>query len=104
MHVSLFLFVESSDEGISLSVTSEYGDDSIADELRREITELRSQLEHERRMRMILEEQNRALEAQLYPDRLRQIASQVQIQMKLQQEKEVCFFRICKCSCRTIVV
>ncbi|XP_064608967.1 transcription factor AP-4-like isoform X2 [Liolophura sinensis] len=79
---------ESSDEGISLSVTSEYGDDSVADELRREISELRSQLEHERRMRMILEEQNRALEAQLYPDRLRQIASQVQMQMKLQQEKE----------------
>ncbi|RDD41053.1 Transcription factor AP-4 [Trichoplax sp. H2] len=37
-------------------------------EIKRDIIELVSQLDRERRLRMILEEQNRALERQLYPD------------------------------------
>jgi len=77
---------ESSDEGISLSG----GDSDEVDEMRREMVELRRQLEHERHLRVRLEEQTRQLETQLYPERhLRQIASHVEAQMRYHEEKQV---------------
>ncbi|KAK2188507.1 hypothetical protein NP493_130g03000 [Ridgeia piscesae] len=76
---------ESSDEGISLSG----GDSDEVDEMRREMVELRRQLEHERHLRVRLEEQTRQLETQLYPERhLRQIASHVEAQMRYHEEKQ----------------
>ena len=77
---------ESSDEGISLSS----GDTDDMDEMRREMVELRRQLDQERHLRVRLEEQTSQLETQLYPERhLRQIASHVEAQMRYHKEKQV---------------
>ena len=78
---------ESSDEGIGMS--SGDFDEPTFEELKRDMIHLRCQLDRERRLRMMLEEQTRNLETQLYPERLRQIASQVQAQMRYQEEKQV---------------
>jgi transcription factor AP-4 len=77
---------ESSDEGIGM--TNSDFDEPTVDEIKREMIELRTQLDRERRLRMMLEEQIRQLEGQLYPERIRNLASQVQAQMKYQQEKQ----------------
>lgn len=45
-----------------------------------DLIEIRSQLDRERRLRMVLEEQVRSLESQLYPERIREITHQVQLQ------------------------
>lgn len=77
------LLTESSDEGISLSG----GDADDVDDMRREMVELRRQLEHERHLRVRLQEQTQQLETQLYPERhLRQIASHVEAQMRYQKQ------------------
>ncbi len=44
------------------------------------MVELRLQLDRERRLRMTLEDQTRALESQLYPEKIREIAQSVQFQ------------------------
>ncbi|XP_077984019.1 transcription factor AP-4-like [Glandiceps talaboti] len=67
----------SSDEGIG---SPDMVEDMSVEEMQKEMLELRQQLDRERRLRMLLEEQNRSLEAQLYPEKLREIAKQVQIQ------------------------
>lgn len=78
---------ESSDEVFCRSPKSstapvvEAGEAS-SDELRREMVELRLQLDRERRLRMSLEEQTRALESQLYPEKIREIAQNVQYQFQ----------------------
>ncbi|XP_072040312.1 transcription factor AP-4-like [Amphiura filiformis] len=54
------------------------------EDIRRDIVELRCQLDRERRYRMVLEEQNRTLEAQLYPEKLKELAKQIQIQEQQQ--------------------
>ncbi|XP_019625205.1 PREDICTED: transcription factor AP-4-like isoform X2 [Branchiostoma belcheri] len=65
-----------SDEGIA-----DVADDHESMEnIKKQMLDLRCQLDKERRLRMMLEEQNRSLEAQLYPERLRELAHQVQIQ------------------------
>ncbi|KAI0237844.1 Transcription factor AP-4, partial [Lamellibrachia satsuma] len=75
---------ESSDEGISLSG----GDADDVDDMRHEMVELRRQLEHERHLRVRLQEQTQQLETQLYPERhLRQIASHVEAQMRYQKQQ-----------------
>jgi len=87
---------ESSDEGIgsmspepvaiitNTSVISglDSGDPS------REMIELRVQLDRERRLRMHLEDQVRSLESQLYPERIREITQQVQLQYQHQEVLE----------------
>lgn len=70
---------ESSDEGIG-SMSPEPLDDHGPELLRREMIELRVQLDRERRLRMQLEDQVRSLESQLYPERIREITQQVQLQ------------------------
>ncbi|XP_071786551.1 transcription factor AP-4-like [Asterias amurensis] len=65
------------DEGIG---SPENFEDTNLDELKREIVDLRCQLDRERRYRMLLEEQNRSLESQLYPEKLKELAQQIKIQ------------------------
>lgn len=52
-----------------------------------ELIELRVQLDRERGLRMILEDQVRSLETQLYPERIREITQQVQLQYHHQQKQ-----------------
>ncbi|PNF42499.1 hypothetical protein B7P43_G08751 [Cryptotermes secundus] len=54
----------------------------------REMIELRVQLDRERRLRMHLEDQVRSLESQLYPERIREITQQVQLQYHHQEVLE----------------
>nr|XP_018917464.1 PREDICTED: helix-loop-helix protein 11-like isoform X2 [Bemisia tabaci] len=88
---------ESSDEGIgpmspepltlanpgAVTVTTSLPITAVKDEAQasnaQEMMELRVQLDRERGLRMILEDQIRSLETQLYPDRIRDIAQQVQL-------------------------
>jgi transcription factor AP-4 len=77
---------ESSDEGIQCQpssktavVTSGNESDPV-DEMRTDLIEVRKVLDRERRLRMQLEDQVRSLEAQLYPERIKEIAQQVQLQ------------------------
>ncbi|XP_038054934.1 transcription factor AP-4-like [Patiria miniata] len=65
------------DEGIG---SPENFEDTNVDELKRELVDLRCQLDRERRYRMILEEQNRSLESQLYPEKLKELAQQIKLQ------------------------
>lgn len=66
---------EEKDEGIG---SPDILEEEKTDDLRREMIELRQQLEKERSVRMMLEEQMRSLDAQLYPEKLKAIAQQVQ--------------------------
>ncbi|KAK9507295.1 hypothetical protein O3M35_007182 [Rhynocoris fuscipes] len=51
-----------------------------------DLIDVRVQLDRERRLRMILEEQVRSLESQLYPERIREITQQVQLQYQQRDE------------------
>lgn len=53
-----------------------------------DLIELRLQLDRERGLRMILEDQVRSLESQLYPERIREITQQVQLQYQHRDEEE----------------
>ncbi|KAM9819540.1 transcription factor AP-4-like [Syngnathus typhle] len=66
---------EEKDEGIGSPDTL---DEEKVEELRREMLELRQQLDRERSARMQLEEQVRALDTQGHPDRLKVITQQVE--------------------------
>lgn len=68
---------EEKDEGIG---SPDILEEEKTEDLRREMIELRQQLEKERSVRMMLEEQMRSLDAQLYPEKLKVIAQQVQEQ------------------------
>ncbi|XP_034297300.1 transcription factor AP-4 isoform X2 [Pantherophis guttatus] len=72
---------EDKDEGIG---SPDIWEDEKAEDLRREMIELRQQLDKERSVRMMLEEQVRSLEAHLYPEKLKVIAQQVQLQQQEQ--------------------
>lgn len=78
---------DSSDEGALSSATPTVTDASekepTIDDLRREMVELRVQLDRERKLRLTLEEQTRSLESQLYPERIREIAQNVQLQFQV---------------------
>ncbi|KAF1526772.1 Transcription factor AP-4, partial [Eudyptula albosignata] len=74
--------VEDKDEGIG---SPDIWEDEKAEDLRREMIELRQQLDKERSVRMMLEEQVRSLEAHMYPEKLKVIAQQVQLQQQQEQ-------------------
>ncbi|KAG7269876.1 hypothetical protein CRUP_033243 [Coryphaenoides rupestris] len=82
---------EEKDEGIgSPDIVLE---EEKAEDLRREMIELRQQLEKERSVRMMLEEQMESLDAQLHPERPKVITQQVPEQpiqslVQLQQKHE----------------
>ncbi|KAM4632042.1 transcription factor AP-4 isoform 2-T2 [Discoglossus pictus] len=71
---------EDKDEGIG---SPDIWEEEKVEDLRREMIELRQQLDKERSVRMMLEEQVRALEAHMYPEKLKAIAQQIQ-----QEEEE----------------
>ncbi|KAL3067186.1 hypothetical protein OYC64_017009 [Pagothenia borchgrevinki] len=73
---------EEKDEGIGSPDTLE---EEKVEEVRREMLELRQQLDKERSARMQLEEQVRALNTQLLPDRLKVITQQVEEEQALIQ-------------------
>ncbi|XP_034986767.1 transcription factor AP-4 isoform X1 [Zootoca vivipara] len=75
---------EDKDEGIG---SPDIWEDEKAEDLRREMIELRQQLDKERSVRLMLEEQVRSLEAHMYPEKLKVIAQQVQLQQQQQQEQ-----------------
>ncbi|XP_028310905.1 transcription factor AP-4 [Gouania willdenowi] len=68
---------EEKDEGIG---SPDILEEEKSDDLRKEMIELRQQLEKERSVRMLLEDQMRSLDAQLYPEKLKAIAHQLQEQ------------------------
>ncbi|KAM6904976.1 transcription factor AP-4 [Xenentodon cancila] len=84
---------EEKDEGIG---SPDILEEEKTEDLRREMIELRQQLEKERSIRMMLEDQMRSLDAQLYPEKLKAIAQQFQEQqaqtqslVRLQQQKQL---------------
>ncbi|XP_033826517.1 transcription factor AP-4 [Periophthalmus magnuspinnatus] len=81
---------EEKDEGIG---SPDILEEEKTEDLRREMIELRQQLEKERSVRMLLEEQMRSLDAQFYPEKLKALALHVQDQqtqslVQLQQQKQ----------------
>ncbi|KAJ8246210.1 hypothetical protein GJAV_G00264980 [Gymnothorax javanicus] len=68
---------EDKDEGIG---SPDVLEEERAEDLRREMVDLRQQLEKERSVRMLLEEQMRSLDAHVYPEQLKVITQQVQDQ------------------------
>lgn len=70
----------SADEGIGSMSPEPLDGEQSPESLRKEMIELRMQLDRERRLRLQLEDQVRSLEAQLYPERIREITQQVQLQ------------------------
>lgn len=84
---------EEKDEGIG---SPDILEEEKTEDLRREMIELRQQLEKERSVRMMLEDQMRSLDAQMYPEKLKAIAQQFQEQqaqtqslVHLQQPKQL---------------
>lgn len=82
---------EEKDEGIG---SPDILEEEKTEDLRREMIELRQQLEKERSVRMMLEDQMRSLDAQLYPEKLKAIAQQFQEQqaqslVRLQGHKQL---------------
>nr|XP_040046528.1 transcription factor AP-4 isoform X2 [Gasterosteus aculeatus aculeatus] len=67
--------VEEKDEGIG---SPDILEEEKAEDLRRDMIELRQQLEKERSVRMMLEDQMRSLDEQLYPEKPKAITHQVQ--------------------------
>lgn len=75
---------EEKDEGIGSPDTLE---EEKVEELRREMLELRQQLDKERSARMQLEDQFRSLDTQLYPERLKVFTQQVEEEQALIQSQ-----------------
>lgn len=75
---------EEKDEGIGSPDALE---EEKVEELRREMLELRQQLDKERSARMLLEEQIRCLDGQLNPERLKVITQQVEEEQSLIQNQ-----------------
>ncbi|XP_023146992.1 transcription factor AP-4 [Amphiprion ocellaris] len=82
---------EEKDEGIG---SPDILEEEKTEDVRREMIELRQQLDKERSVRMMLEEQMRSFDAQLYPEKLKAIAQQFQEQQvqtqslaRIQQQK-----------------
>nr|XP_009860814.1 transcription factor protein isoform X1 [Ciona intestinalis] len=57
------------------------------EDVRRDAIEVRQQLDKERRLRMLLEDQVRDLEAQIYPEKLRELVNSVSTQQQQQQHR-----------------
>ncbi|KAM4530527.1 transcription factor AP-4 isoform 1-T1 [Odontesthes bonariensis] len=77
---------EEKDEGIG---SPDILEEEKSEDLRREMIELRQQLEKERSVRMMMEDQMRSLDAEMYPEKLKVIAQQLQEQ-QAQTESLVC--------------
>lgn len=75
---------EEKDEGIG---SPDMLEEEKVEELRREMLELRQQLDKERSARMQLEEQVRSLDTQLHPERLKVITQQVEEEQALLQSQ-----------------
>ncbi|XP_028316284.1 transcription factor AP-4-like [Gouania willdenowi] len=75
---------EEKDEGIG---SPDMLEEERVDELRREMLELRQQLDKERSARMQLEEQVRSLDVQLHPERLKVITQQLEEEQSLFQSQ-----------------
>uniref|UniRef100_A0A3Q3XHM3 BHLH domain-containing protein n=1 Tax=Mola mola TaxID=94237 RepID=A0A3Q3XHM3_MOLML len=75
---------EEKDEGIGSPDTLE---EEKIEELRREMLELRQQLDKERLARMQMEEQVRSLDTQLHPERLKVITQQVEEEQAILQSQ-----------------
>ncbi|XP_041838147.1 transcription factor AP-4-like isoform X1 [Melanotaenia boesemani] len=75
---------EEKDEGIG---SPDMLEEEKVEELRREMLELRQQLDKERSARMQLEEQVRSLDTQLHPERLKVITQQVEEEQALIQSQ-----------------
>ncbi|KAM8841982.1 transcription factor AP-4-like [Synchiropus picturatus] len=75
---------EEKDEGIGSPDALE---EEKGEELRREMLELRQQLDRERSARMQLEEQMRSMDTQLHPERLKVITQQVEEEQALIQSQ-----------------
>ncbi|KAL6102925.1 tfap4 [Pungitius sinensis] len=83
--------VEEKDEGIG---SPDILEEEKTEDLRRDVSELRQQLEKERSVRRMLEDQLRSLDEQLYPRKRKAIAHQVQEPrspslVRLQQNKQL---------------
>ncbi|XP_071951610.1 transcription factor AP-4-like isoform X2 [Antedon mediterranea] len=72
------------DEGIGSPESEDVS--ATIDDLRKEMLELRCQLDRERRFRLLLEDQNRGLESQLYPEKLKELTKQVHSRNPYQQQ------------------
>lgn len=72
---------DSSDEGIQCHASPGVliETEPNVDEMRSELVEVRKAVDRERKLRMQLEEQVKLLESQLYPERVKEIAQQVQV-------------------------
>jgi transcription factor AP-4 len=57
-----------------------------------DLIDVRVQLDRERGLRMMLEEQVRSLESQLYPERIREITQKVQLQYSQRDEVSLFYF------------
>ncbi|XP_061078860.1 transcription factor AP-4-like [Conger conger] len=66
--------VEEKDEGIG---SPDVLEEEKAEEVRREMIELRQQLDKERSVRLVLEEQVRSLDSHLFPEKLQMLAQQL---------------------------
>nr|XP_061805909.1 transcription factor AP-4-like [Nerophis lumbriciformis] len=75
--------VEEKDEGIG---SPDILEDEKAEDLRREMIELRQQLEKERSVRMMLEDQMRSLDADSYPEKVKQNLASVQQHKQLEKD------------------
>ncbi|XP_061892904.1 transcription factor AP-4 isoform X2 [Entelurus aequoreus] len=78
--------VEEKDEGIG---SPDILEEEKTDDLRREMVELRQQLEKERSTRMMLEDQMHSIDAHLYPEKLKALAQEVQEQQHKQLERDL---------------
>ncbi|XP_014249196.1 transcription factor AP-4 isoform X2 [Cimex lectularius] len=86
---------ESGDEGADIVAVAQPTitpnlevDTNVVSGATNDLIDVRVQLDRERRLRMILEEQVRSLESQLYPERIREITQQVQLQYQQREEEE----------------
>lgn len=97
---------DSSDEGIQChpspnGVPAVEHEQSV-DELRAELVEVRRTVDRERKLRMQLEEQVKMLESQLYPERVKEIAQQVQVKFSEVSTRNICAAAACLLAARCV--
>nr|CAB3266918.1 AP4 transcription factor [Phallusia mammillata] len=81
-HRAFLTDISEKDEGIGSPREEDLED------LRRDTIEVRQQLDKERRLRMVLEEKVRELEAKVYPEKLRELANSIAAQYKQNHPKQ----------------
>ncbi|KAI5752412.1 hypothetical protein M8J77_016761 [Diaphorina citri] len=80
--------VESTEEGLTEDGIVMDPEDSapLSPGTNQELIDIRIQLDRERGLRLLLEEKIRAMQGKLYPDRIREITHQVQVQYETEEE------------------